>query len=117
VPVVDCNELLLWGVAAEWPAGALSLADAHSRRTGSAWSTRTAAGSTRRSSVERLRAAGARRLVLTGVMNDQRLAALWPAMARHRLVTGIDLVLAPGWSVHDDDPRLLLLGMSWARGE
>jgi hypothetical protein len=39
-------------------------------------------------------------------MNDQRLAALWPAVARRRLVTGFDLVLAPAWSVYDDDPRL-----------
>ncbi len=106
VPVVDSNELLRWGVSAEWPAWALSLADAHSKRTGSAWSTWTAAGSGLRSPVERLRAAGARRLVLTGVMNDQRLAALWPAMARPRLVTGVDLVLAPAWSVYDTDPRL-----------
>src|SRR3984893_6331931 len=106
VPVMDCNELLRWGVAAEWPAWALSLADAHSKRTGAAWSTWTAAGSSPQSPVERLRAAGARRLVLTGVMNDQRLAALWPAMARHRLVTGGDLFLAPGLSVYDDDPPL-----------
>ena len=39
---------------------------------------------------------------------DQRLAALWPAVARRRLVTGFDLVLAPAWSVYDDDPGLLV---------
>jgi hypothetical protein len=43
------------------------------------------------------------------VMKDQRLAALWPAVARRRLVTGFDLVLAPAWSVYDDDPRLLAI--------
>src|SRR6202011_4628056 len=55
VPVVDCNELLRWGVSAEWPAWALSLADAHSKRTGAGWSTWTAAGSSPQSPVERLR--------------------------------------------------------------
>ena len=108
VPIVDSNELLRWGVAGEWRAWALSLADAHSKRTGSPWSTWTEAGAGPQSPLERLRAAGARRLVLTGVMNDQRLAALWPAMARSRLVTGGDLVLAPAWSIYDDDPRLLV---------
>ncbi len=104
--VIDSNELLRWGVAGEWPAWALSLADAHSKRTGAPWSTWTTAGSDPGSPVERLRAAGARRLVLTGVMSDQRLAALWPAMARRRLVVGFDLVLAPAWSTYETDPRL-----------
>jgi hypothetical protein len=106
VPIVDSNDLLRWGVAGEWPAWALSLADAHSKRTGSPWSTWTEAGSSPQSPLERLRAAGARRLVLTGVMNDRRLAALWPALARRQTVAGFDLVLAPAWSVYDDDPRL-----------
>ncbi|PZR85316.1 MAG: hypothetical protein DLM67_26060, partial [Candidatus Nephthysia bennettiae] len=106
VPVVESNELLRWGVSGEWPAWALSLADAYSKRTGSPWSTWTVAGCGRGSPAERLREAGVRRLVLTGVMNDQRLAALWPALARRRLVAGFDLVLAPAWSVYDLDPRL-----------
>jgi hypothetical protein len=106
VAVVDSNELLRWGVAGEWPAWALSLADAHSKRTGAPWSTWTDGRVGGGSPPERLRAAGARRLVLTGVMNDQRLAALWPAVARRRLVPGFDLVLAPAWSVYDTDPRL-----------
>jgi hypothetical protein len=106
VPIVDSNDLLRWGVAGEWPAWALSLADAHSKRTGLPWSTWTEAGSGPQSPLQRLRAAGARRLVLTGVMNDRRLAALWPAVARGRLVAGFDLMLTPGWSTYDQDPRL-----------
>ncbi|PZS36620.1 MAG: hypothetical protein DLM58_01350 [Pseudonocardiales bacterium] len=106
VPVVESNELLRWGVAGEWPTWALSLANAHSKRTGAPWSTWTDGGSGGGSPPERLRAAGARRLVLTGVMNDQRLAALWPAVAQRRLVVGFDLVLAPAWSVYETDPRL-----------
>lgn len=39
-------------------------------------------------------------------MSDQRLAVLWPAVVRRRVAAGFDLVLAPAWSLYEDDPRL-----------
>ncbi len=54
----------------------------------------------------RARAAGCERLVLTGIASDQLLASSWPQLARGETASGFDAVVAPAWSVYDDDPRL-----------
>jgi hypothetical protein len=103
VPVIDLEELRDWGVARHWPAWALSLTEAHSQRTGAVWrSWASGAGAAE------ARRAGARTLVLTGVASDQLLAAAWPRLSRGDSVTGLDLVVAPAWSIYFDDPRLLV---------
>jgi hypothetical protein len=40
------------------------------------------------------------------VASDHLLAAAWPHLAAGRSAAGFDLVVAPAWSVYDDDPRL-----------
>jgi hypothetical protein len=101
VPVLDLEELRDWGVASHWPAWGISLTEVHSGRTGAPW--RTWASGT---AVGQARAAGAHTLALVGVAPDHLLAAAWPHLARGRTATGFDLVVAPAWSVYDDDPRL-----------
>jgi hypothetical protein len=101
LPVLDLEELRDWRVARYWPAWAVSLTEAHSQRTGAAWRawlSGAAAGEAR--------AAGAQVLVLTGVASDQLLAAAWPLLSRGRSAAGFDLVVAPAWSIYDDDPRM-----------
>jgi hypothetical protein len=101
VPLVDLEELRGWGVARHWPAWALSLGEAHSTRTGAPWRS-WADGA----AAAVARVAGARLLILSGVAQDQLLAAAWPHLVRGQTVSGFDLVVAPAWSVYDDDPRL-----------
>lgn len=101
VPVIDLEELRDWGVARHWPAWGVSLTEVHSPRTGAPW--RPWSGGAAAVSA---RAAGAAGLALVGVAPDNVLAAAWPYLARGRTAAGFDLVVAPGWSVYDDDPRM-----------
>ena len=101
VPVLDLEELRDWGVARHWPAWGVSLTEAHGKRGGSAWRPWLSGAV-----AAEARSAGARLLVLTGVAPDHLLAAAWPHLAAGRGAAGFDLVVAPAWSVYDDDPRL-----------
>lgn len=101
VPILDLEELRDWGVASRWPAWGVSISEVHSARSGAPWRP-WASGAAAASA----RAAGAATLVLVGVAADQLLAAAWPHLAQGRTATGFDVVVAPAWSVYDDDPRL-----------
>lgn len=101
VPILDLEELRDWGVAGRWPAWGISITEVHSARSGAPWRP-WASGA----AAAAARAAGAGALVLVGVAPDQLLAAAWPHLARGRTAAGFDVVVAPAWSVYDDDPRL-----------
>jgi hypothetical protein len=101
VPIIDLEELRDWGVASRWPAWGVSISEVHSARTGAPWQTWASGAATASA-----HAAGAVALVLVGVASDELLAAAWPHLAAGRTAAGFDLVLAPAWSVYDDDPRL-----------
>jgi len=101
VPIVDLEEVRDWGVARHWPAWGISISEVHSHRTGAPWRPWESGAA-----LAQARAAGASTLALVGVANDQRLAVAWRHLARGRTGAGFDVVVAPAWSVYDDDPRL-----------
>jgi hypothetical protein len=101
VPICDLEELRDWGVASRWPAWGVSLTEVHGARAGAPWRPWASGAATAAA-----RAAGAGRLVLVGVAPDELLAAAWPHLARGRTAAGFDAIVAPAWSVYDDDPRL-----------
>ncbi len=103
VPVVEASILVDAGLelAEGWPAWGVSIGRVHSVRTGRVWPAWADGGL-----AAALRAAGARLLVLEGVATDGRLAKAWPSLRAGRTADGVDVIVAPAWSVYDDDPRM-----------